>query len=140
MKGQRYMLDTNTSSYIIKGNPAAIREHLRNVPMANICISAITEAELRSDVTKRPEAKDLQVAVEEFLLRVEVLPWDSEAAMIYAQLQKAYEKNGKPLCAMDVLIAAHCTAAGMVLITNDRHFYNVAHHLTLEDWTKPIGP
>ncbi len=140
MKGPRYMLDTNTSSYIIKGNPTAIREHLRNVPMANICISAITEAELRSDVTKRPEAKDLPVAVEEFLLRVEILSWDSEAAKIYAQLQKAYEKNGNPLGAMDVLIAAHCIAAGMVLITNDRSFYNVAHHLTLEDWTKPIAP
>ncbi len=39
---------------------------------------------------------------------------------------------------MDMLIAAHSVAMGAVLITNDKAFYNVEHHLMLEDWTKPI--
>lgn len=139
MESQRYMLDTNTASYIIKGDPAVVRKHLRNVPMATVCISAITEAELLRGVAKKPEAKRLPIAVKEFLLRVEILPWDSDAADAYAKLRIACEKEGKPLGTMDMLIAAHSVAVGAVLITNDKAFYNVGHHLTLQDWTKPIG-
>ncbi len=138
MKGQRYMLDTKTSCDIIKGKSVAIREHLRCVPMANICISAITEAELLSSVAKKPEVKYLPVAVKEFLLRVEILPWDSEAANVYTQLQSARVKESKSLSRMDMLIAAHSIAAGAVLVTNDKSFHNVAHHLTLEDWTLSV--
>lgn len=135
MERQRYMLDTNTVSYIIKGIPVAVRDHLRNVPMATVCISAITEAELLRGVARKPEAERLSLAVKEFLLRVEVLPWDSDAANAYAQLRTACENEGKPLGTMDMLIAAHSIAADAVLITNDKAFYNVK----LQDWTKPIA-
>ncbi|MDZ7924934.1 MAG: hypothetical protein U5M23_12980 [Marinagarivorans sp.] len=66
------------------------------------------------------------------------LPWDSGAAAAYASLRTACENEGKPLGAMDMLIAAHSVAAETVLITNDKAFYNVQHLLSLEDWTKPI--
>ena len=138
MEDKCYMLDTNTASYIIKGEPAVIRERLRNVPMAKVCVSAITEAELLRGVAKKPEAKHLPVVVKEFLLRVEILPWDSDAANAYAQLRTACENEGKPLGNMDMLIAAHSVAVGAVLITNDKAFYNVEHHLMLDDWSKPL--
>ena len=138
MENQRYMLDTNTVSYIIKGEPAAVKRHLLNVPMANVCISAITEAELLRGVAKKPGAKRLPIIVKEFLLRVDILPWNSDAAAAYAQLRTDCENEGKSLGAMDMLIAAHSVAVGAVLITNDKAFYNVNHYLVLEDWTKPI--
>ncbi len=138
MDDKCYMLDTNTASYIIKGEPAVIRERLRNVPMANVCVSTITEAELLRGVAKKPEAKRLPIAVKEFLLRVEILPWDSDAADAYAQLRTACENEGRPLGNMDMLIAAHSVAAGAVLVTNDKAFYNVKHHLMLEDWSMPL--
>lgn len=139
MDVRRYLLDTNTASYIIKGEPAVIRERLLNVPMANVCVSAITEAELLRGVAKKPGAKRLSIAVKEFLLRVEILPWDSDAADAYAKLRTVCENEGKPLGAMDMLIAAHSVAVEAVLITNDKAFYNVENHLLLEDWTKPTG-
>jgi len=98
----------------------------------------ITEAELLRGVAKKPEAKHLPVIVKEFLLRVEILPWDSDAADAYAQLRTACENEGKPLGSMDMLIAAHSVAVGAVLVTNDKVFYNVEHHLMLEDWSKPL--
>jgi len=135
METRRYMLDTNTAGYIIKGKPIAVRHHLQNVPMASVCISAITEAELLHGVARKPEAKHLPLIVKEFLLRVEILPWNSDAANAYAQLRTACENEAKPLGAMDMLIAAHSVAAGAVLITNDKAFYNVKHRLALQDWT-----
>ena len=138
MDDKCYMLDTNTASYIIKGEPAVIRERLRNVHMANVCVSTITEAELLRGIAKKPEAKRLPVAVKEFLLRVEILPWDSDAADAYAQLRTACENEGRSLGNMDMLIAAHSVAVGAVLVTNDKAFYNVKHHLILEDWSTPL--
>ncbi len=138
MEKQRYMLDTNTASYIIKGEPAIIRERLLKVSMANVCISVITEAELLRGVAKKPEAKHLPIAVKEFLLRVEILPWDSDAAETYAQLRTICENEGKSLGTMDMLIAAHSVAVGALLITNDKAFYNVKHYIDLDDWTNPI--
>ena len=134
----RYMLDTNTASYIIKGGPAEVRERLLGVPMVNVCISAVTEAELLHGVANKPEAKRLPIAVNEFLLRVEILPWDSLAAKTYAEFRTACEREGKPLGSMDMLIAAHSKAEGTILVTNDKAFYNIEHLLMLEDWTKPL--
>ncbi len=139
MDDKCYMLDTNTASYIIKGEPAVIRERLRTVPMANVCVSAITEAELLRGAAKKPDAKHLPLAVKEFLLRVEILPLGSDAAEAYAQLRTACENEGKPLGNMDMLIAAHSVAVGAILVTNDKAFYNVKHHLMLEDWSMPPG-
>ena len=132
------MLDTNTASYIIKGEPVAIRERLLNVPMAKVCVSAITEAELLRGVAKKPDAKYLPVAVKQFLLRVEILPWGSLAAKAYAELRTACENEGKSLGNMDMLIAAHSRAEETVLVTNDKAFYNISHLLSLEDWTRPL--
>jgi tRNA(fMet)-specific endonuclease VapC len=130
------MLDTNVASYIIKGANDAVQKRLENVPMASLCISAVTQAELLRGVAKKPDAKQLPMVVNEFLLRVEILPWDSRAAEAYAALRTAIEKEGKPLGAMDILIAAHAASSGAILVTNDKAFYNVRKHLSLEDWTK----
>jgi tRNA(fMet)-specific endonuclease VapC len=132
----RYLLDTNTASYIIKGNIPRVRERLLKVPMAKIAVSAVTEAELRFGAARRPEAVRLQVAVEEFLLRVDRLPWDSEAAQHYARVRAGLEREGRPFGNLDLMIAAHALALEAVLVSSDRAFQRV-RGLKIEDWSKP---
>jgi tRNA(fMet)-specific endonuclease VapC len=131
----RYLLDTNMVSYVIKGNIPRVRERLLKVPMAEVGISAVTEAELRFGVARKPEAVRLKTAVEEFLLRVEVLPWDSLAAQHYSQIRAALERAGEPMGNLDMMIAAQALAASAVLVTHDRVFRRVKN-LKIEDWTK----
>jgi tRNA(fMet)-specific endonuclease VapC len=130
----RYLLDTNTASYAIKGNVARVRGQLLKIPMADVGISVITEAELRFGVVRLPAAIRLRDLVEEFLLRVEVLPWDSSAAQRYAEMRAILERSGKPMGNMDMLIAAHALAAEAVLVTHDRVFRRVKG-LKIEDWS-----
>jgi tRNA(fMet)-specific endonuclease VapC len=130
----RYLLDTNMASYVIKGNIPRVREKLVKVPMADVGISVVTEAELRFGVTRKPEAARLKLAVDEFLLRVDILPWDSDAAQQYAILRSALEDAGVPMGNMDMMIAAQALAAAVVLVTHDRVFQRVKQ-LRLEDWT-----
>ena len=131
----RFLLDTNMASYIIKGNFPRVRERLVRVPMAEVGISVVTEAELRFGVAKKPEATRLGEAVEEFLLRVEILPWDSAAAKSYAAIRAVLERAGDPMGNLDMMIAAQALAAQAVLVTHDRVFHRVKQ-LKIEDWTK----
>ena len=131
----RYILDTNMVSYVIKGNIPLVRERLLKVPMAEVSISAVTEGELRFGVARRPEAIQLKTAVEEFLLRVDVLPWDSEAARRYGPVRAALEREGKPIGNLDLMIAAHALATQAVLVTKDRAFGRVKG-LKIEDWSQ----
>ena len=131
----RYLLDTNTVSYVIKGNFPHVREHLLRIPINEVGISVITEAELRFGVARLPQAASIGVAVEEFLLRVDVLTWDSAAARHYARLRALLEENGEPIGNLDLMIAAHALATGTILVTHDRVFRRI-NGLRVEDWTK----
>src|SRR5260370_8915094 len=93
----RYLLDTNTAAYVIKGNFPRVRLRLLKVPMAEVGISVVTEAELRFGVARRPEATSLKIVVEEFLLRVEALPWSSAAARPYPLVPPRLEIHGRPM-------------------------------------------
>lgn len=128
-----YLLDTNTASYIIKGNIPAVRRRLVRVPMAQVFLSAVTEGELRYGVARRPGATKLQQLVEEFLLRVTVLPWDSEAAKQYGDLRADLERLGQPIGNLDLMIGAHALATGMILVSTDRVFGRIKT-LKVENW------
>jgi tRNA(fMet)-specific endonuclease VapC len=131
----RYLLDTNTASYIIKGNIPLVRERLLKVPMSRVLISAVTEAELLFGAARRREAVRLKVAIDEFLLRVDSLPWDTNAARHYANLRAGLEIGGIPMGNLDMMIAAHALAIESILVTNDRSFRRIKQ-LKIEDWTK----
>jgi tRNA(fMet)-specific endonuclease VapC len=131
----RYLLDTNIASYVIKRHVPQVRVALLSVPMSEIGVSVVTEAELRFGVARKAASAHLKLAVEEFLLRVEILPWDSEAAKHYAELRSALEDSGIPMANFDLMIAAHALAVGATLVTHDRVFHRVKH-LRIEDWAK----
>ncbi len=130
---KRYMLDTNTVSHLIKEHSAVARRVVA-VPMASICVSAITDGELLFGLAKRPNAKQLHLAVREFLRRVDVLPWDSAVAEHYGTVRADLERQGRILAPLDLLIATHALSLGAVLVTSDRAFGRVAD-LHVEDWT-----
>ncbi len=130
----QYLLDTNTVSQLVRQHPAVARRVVA-APMASLCISAITEGELLYGLARRPDATRLHAVVQQFLLRVDVLPWDRAAARHYGSLRALMESKGQTLAPLDMQIAAHAQSTGAVLVTNDQAFKPVAG-LVREDWTK----
>jgi tRNA(fMet)-specific endonuclease VapC len=130
---RRYLLDTNAVSHALRGHPRLIAR-LTSVPMASLCISAVTEGELAFGLARRPEAARLHALVEEFLRRVAVLPWDRACASRYGALRAALGDRGRALAPLDLLIAAHALAVDAVLVSNDRAFAH-CDGLAREDWT-----
>lgn len=128
-----YLLDTNTVSYLIKRHPQ-VTQNLLAVPMHSVCISAITAGELAFGLAKRPEAVALKAAVNEFLRRVEVLPWNDAVAQTYGTLRAQMQSKGASLSALDMQIAAHALHLKAALISSDRALSQVPG-LLVEDWT-----
>ncbi len=132
-----YLLDTNIASHIIRGDRPEVLRRLTAVPMSDIAISVVTEAELLYGVAKRGHPAALSEKVRQFLLRVDILDWDRRAASAYAELRAGCEKRGVGLTPFDMMIAAHAIAVDAILVTHDQAFDNVNISLRIEDWTTP---
>jgi tRNA(fMet)-specific endonuclease VapC len=128
------LLDTNTASYAIRGNFPGVRHQLLRIPVDEVGVSVITEAELRFGAARLPHVARIRVLVREFLTTYTALPWTSEAALEYAQLRLATERSGSPIGTLDLMIAAHALALDAVLVSHDRVFRRVPE-LKVEDWT-----
>jgi tRNA(fMet)-specific endonuclease VapC len=129
-----YLFDTNTVSYYIADNPPQVRERLERVGLSSTAVSAITEAELRYGVARKPNAMRRRTSVESFLADALILPWDSAAARTYGQLRARQEQIGLPLSMEDLMIAAHALSLGLMLVTHDQAF-SFVDGLKTEDWT-----
>jgi tRNA(fMet)-specific endonuclease VapC len=128
----KYLLDTNTVSFAIRGVGHAGDRLLATAP-GDVAISAVTEAELWYGVRKLGSAR-LRRAVEAILASMPVLPITSEVARSYGDLRVWLEKKGRPIGLADTFIAAHAQSMGRTLVTNNtRHFARVPG-LKLEDW------
>lgn len=130
-----YLLDTNIASSIIKGTSPAVDLRIAKTAISHLAISAVTEGELRFRTARLPRATRLHVIVEDFFLRVTILPWDSDAAQAYGPLRAMLEREGQPMGNLDVMIAAHALALDAILVTNDHAFARIKK-LKVEDWTK----
>jgi tRNA(fMet)-specific endonuclease VapC len=104
-----------------------------------VCLSVITEAEIRYGLAKRPEAKALHERMEWFLAAVKVLPWGRDEARAYGALRAKLESSGKTLENMDMQIAAHAIATGAILVTNDKAFANVEDFRGTVDWATDLN-
>jgi tRNA(fMet)-specific endonuclease VapC len=131
-----FMLDTNTSSYVIKGNAPGIDARLRNLDVLQVCISAVTRAELRFGVRRLSSATRLAAEVEKFLTGVHTLAWDEVAADQFAEVRADLERGGTPIGSMDTMIAAHAKAINAVLVTNNVKHFRRVKGLAIENWVK----
>jgi tRNA(fMet)-specific endonuclease VapC len=131
-----WMLDTNIASHVIKGDRPEIADRLASLPMTDIVVSSVTEGELFYGLAKRDYPKALSERVRQFLLRVDVLPWDHDITRTYGDLRASCEAKGVTLAPLYMMIAAHAKAADAILVTRDRAFAHVLDSSKIDDWTK----
>ena len=134
----RYMLDTDTCSYIMKRSSQPVMKRLRAVPVTSVCISVITKSELLY-VEVSPRHMQDATALQAFLPHVEVLEFPDDAATHYAQIRADLKKRGQMIGANELFIAAHARSLGLRLVTNNVAEFSRVKGLTLENWTVPVS-
>ena len=136
-----YMLDTNAVSYLLHKRSRRLEAEMDALaPGDRLCISAITEAELRYGVALRKGAVRLAHALELILSYMQVLPWTSDAAKAYASLRVQNRKLGLAAGDIDLLISAHAIAEGATLVTSDSAIRKLKGGLVNVNWANDITP
>ncbi len=133
----RYMLDTDTCSYIMKRSNQTVLNRLQAVPVADVCISIITKSELLYGVEVSPRRMQDGTALKAFLSHVWVVEFRDDTATHYAQIRADLGKRGQMIGANDLFIAAHARSLGLRLVTNNTAEFHRVKGLTLENWTLP---
>lgn len=133
----RFMLDTDTCSYIMKRSNDALLKRLRRTPVHDVCISVITKSELLYGVEVSPRRQQDEAALNAFLQYVEVLDFPDEAAPHYAQIRAHLKAGGTMIGANDLFIAAHARSLGLTLVTNNTREFERVPKLKIENWTRP---
>ena len=131
----RYMLDTDTCSYIMKRSNEAVLKRLQQVPVGDVCISVITKSELLFGVELSPRRRQNEVALNAFLRYVEVLDFPDEASLHYAKIRADLKTLGTMIGANDLFIAAHARSLGLMLVTNNTREFGPVRDLAIENWT-----
>jgi len=133
----RFMLDTDICSYVIRGASADLDERIRAQEPGALCMSVVTRAELLYGVRRKPGSARLERLVSAFLERVPSLPWSDECAAQYADIRAGLERRGQPIGNLDLMIAAHARATGLVLISNNERHFGYVPRMKLENWARP---
>ena len=128
----KYMLDTDTVSFALRGRGAVASRLLEHRP-SEICISSITLAELRFGAEAR-RSRRLHRLIDAFVGSVTVIAFDQPAADCFAPVTAALTRRGEPIGTFDTLMAAHALSRGLTFVTNNsKHFQRVGG-LQTENW------
>jgi len=134
----RYMLDTDTCSYIMKRSHPLVLRRLQAVPVDDICMSVVTKAELLYGVEVSPRRAHDAAALAAFLPYVEAVDLDEGAALHYAEIRADLKRRGVMIGANDLFIAAHARTLALTLVTNNTAEFERVPNLRIENWTLPL--
>ena len=129
-----YLLDTNICIYLIKRRPPQVLERFRRCAVGDIGLSTVTLAELQYGVAKSLFPAQNQQALDAFTLPLEVVAFDAAAAVAYGPVRVALERQGTPIGALDLLIAAHALSLGVTLVTNNPREFSRVPGPRVENW------
>jgi len=129
----RYLLDTNVVSDLIRNPHGRVADHIRKVGEAQVCTSIIVAAELRYGAAKRGSPR-LTTQLEAVLGAIDVLPFETPADAVYAQIRTRLERRGRPIGGNDLLIAAQAVALGHTIVTDNEAEFARVDGLPRENW------
>ncbi len=129
----RFLLDTNICIYALKQNQVVLTRLLAERPI-DVCLSVITEAELRTGAAKGASSAKTTRLLEHFLRPLAVLGFTSDDAVSYAAVRARLARVGTPIGPLDTLIAAQAVARKLTLVSNNEREFNRIAGLRLENW------
>lgn len=129
-----YLLDTNICIRHLNQRSKAVTDRLHQIPETDIAVCSVVKAELYVGAMKSQEPQKTLRKQQAFVDRFISLPFDDAAASVYARIRAQLEREGTPIGAYDLLIAAIALANGLILVTHNTREYRRIAGLNFEDW------
>lgn len=127
------MLDANACIRIIRGRQASIGEKFSEHAGA-LAISTIVYYELSYGAANSDRPKVHREKLEDFVTRLDVLPFNDDAADHAADIRLDLTRKGQIIGPMDILIAGHARSLNAKLITGNLREFRRVDGLRCEDW------
>lgn len=115
-------------------HPVEIIRKFKQCDLGEIGVSTVTVSELWYGVAKSKKRSLNKQRIEEFLVPLEILPYDEIAADSYGNIRFQLEKNGELIGPLDLLIAAHALSRNLVLVTNNEKEFKRVKRLKVKNW------
>ncbi|MEG3841627.1 type II toxin-antitoxin system VapC family toxin [Microcoleus sp. herbarium14] len=128
-----YILDTNTLIYYFKGQ-GQVAQNLANVSPQEIGISTIVLFELQVGIAKSTSPAKRTQQLQQFLSRVNLVPFDRDSAVAAATIRAQLEQQGTPIGPIDVLIAGTAASLQATLVTHNVKGFSRVSELAIADW------
>lgn len=131
----KYLLDTNICIALIRQKSPALLDKVAGHTIADIGVSSITIAELQHGVYRSQRQAQNEQALAQFLIPLNILDFDYEAAVAYGRLRATLEAQGAPIGSLDMLIAAQAVSRNLIIVTNNTREFARVPGLGVEDWS-----
>lgn len=131
---KKYLIDTNTCIYYIKGK-FDLKSKFEKANPDNCFISEITLAELKFGVENSEKKEKNQKTLDNFLTGVKIVPI-FHSLDLYAKEKAQLRKVGTPIDDFDLLIGVTAVTHNLTLVTNNIDHFKRIRRISLEDWTK----
>ncbi|MEM6830248.1 MAG: PIN domain-containing protein [Bacteroidota bacterium] len=134
-----YLLDTCVIIDFVKGNERTIHLMKSKSPKF-ISISSITAFELTYGLEQSSKVKSRsRVIVKALLSEINLLPFESNAAIQAAKIRNQLRIQGTPIGPYDVLIAATAIANDLTLVTSNEKEFKRVEQLKIENWRQELS-
>ena len=131
---KKYLIDTNTCIYYIKGK-FDLKKKFETADPDNCFISEITLAELKFGVENSEKKEKNQKALDNFLTGIKIVPI-FHSLDLYAKEKARLRKAGTPIDDFDLLIGVTSITHNLTMVTNNTDHFKRLKGIVLEDWTQ----
>ncbi len=128
-----YLLNTNIISELMKHPKGTVFHKVQKVGEERICTNIIVASELRFGAKKK-NLDRLTERLEIVLDAIDVLPFASPGDRYHAKIRNTLEKQGQPIGANDLLIAAHALSLNLTVVTANVREFSRIPNLKVENW------
>ncbi len=132
----KYVLDTNTLSYLMRGDPA-VSESLTACSRSEVLLPQPVIAEIEYGLARLGDSKRKRRLRERFAVLAGELRravWNDEVSRAFGTIKADLDRRGVRIEDFDAAIAAHAVALEGTLVTENLGHMGRVHGLRLENW------
>ena len=130
----RRLLDTNICVPLLNRTDAKLAKRLLATDPATIVLCSVVRAELAFGARNSNRVADNLDRVERFCSAFDSLPFSDAAADSYGEIRAHLRREGRPIGANDLMIAAIAIAEELTLVTRNVAEFRRVPRLQMEAW------
>lgn len=129
-----HLLDTNVCIHALKRHNREVETRFTE-HSGRMALSDISLYELFYGAQRYEDPSRRLNIIEAFVSRLEILPFDSRAALHAGQIRADIERKGQMIGAYDIMIAGCARSQGLILVTGNIREFERVDGLRLENWS-----